>query len=90
VSSLPWLCLLDRSALIAALRQVAGRRFVGVVDVYDAIELVFAEGGPSTGNLIPIYTADRWAGEVAFGGVAEPDAYVAGCDDWAAAEVSPS
>jgi hypothetical protein len=70
-----WMCQLDRPTLVRALRKVAGRRFLGVIEVYDCIELVFDDGEPG-GNLVTVYTEGRPAGHVALGGVADPDEYV--------------
>jgi hypothetical protein len=72
-----WLCLLDQAALVDALRQVTGRRFIGVVNDDYSAELVFEDGPPGSGNLVTVFSFGHWAGRVSFGGVTDPYGYAA-------------
>jgi hypothetical protein len=63
---------LDGDGLLEVLGRVADRRFVGAVDGFGCVELVF-EG--SDENLVSIYTQGLHAGRVALGGVADPEGY---------------
>jgi hypothetical protein len=58
----------DVDGLVRLLREVAGRRFVGPVDGYGCVELVFDDaGGGESGNLLTIFTEGEWRGLVALG-----------------------
>ena len=72
-----WLVQLVRLALVAALREVTGRRFLGVVnDGADGIELIF-DGPPGSVNLLAVFTSGTWAGRISLGGISSPESYVA-------------
>jgi hypothetical protein len=68
-------CQLDAPAFAHALRQVAGRRFLGVVECIGCIELVFDADAPG-GNLVSVFTEGLRAGQAALGGVTDPHEYV--------------
>ena len=70
--------VLDGPGLIALFRQLEGRRFVGVVDGFGVVELVFEDDRPG-GNLVCIYTDDgRNTGQVTLGWVSDPVGYCEG------------
>jgi hypothetical protein len=76
--------VLDTAGMLALFSRLEGRRFLGAVDGFGVVELVF-EDGPG-GNLISIYTdAGCHTGLVVLGGVVEPEAYVAAYQRRAAA-----
>lgn len=59
--------VLDLDGLVALFRQVAGRKFIGPVDGYDCLELVFEDPDDRGGNLVSIYTEGRYRGNVFLG-----------------------
>src|SRR4051812_47598151 len=76
---------LDTLALVRALCRVTGRRFLGVVDGLDCLELVYE--GEHGRNLITVYTEGWRAGRVSFGGLDSPEGYAEQCrmddgDEW--------
>lgn len=74
--------VLDHRGLVNLFGQLCGRRFLGVVDCGDCVELVFDDALPG-GNLVTIFTdSGRDTGLVALGGVAKPEAYIAGWQEW--------
>jgi hypothetical protein len=81
-SVLDELGVLDHGGLIRLFRQLEGRRFLGVVDCRDCVELVFSDEGRGP-NLVSIYTdCGRHTGRVALGGVGDPEKYVADWHRW--------
>ena len=74
--------VLDHAGLVEIFGRLSGRRFVGVIDCGDCVELVFEDAGPG-GNLVTVFTdAGRHTGRVALGGVSEAEAYVAEWREW--------
>jgi hypothetical protein len=71
---------LDTTALLHALDEVEGRRFLGAVVGGMAVELVFE--GEHGRNLVSIYVEGHRAGEAVLGGVAMPESYARSCRRW--------
>ena len=77
--------ILDHRGLVRLFRQIEGRRFLGIIDCRDCVELVFSDEGRGP-NLVTIYTdSGRHTGRVALGGVADAREYVKGWREWEAA-----
>lgn len=73
---------LDHAGLVALFGRLAGRRFIGVVDCGDCVELVFSDEGRGP-NLVTVFTdSGRRTGRVALGGVADAADYVRGWREW--------
>jgi hypothetical protein len=74
--------VLDHEGMFRLLQKLEGRRFLGVLDCRDCLELVFEES-EKDGNLVTLYTeAGRHTGLVAFGFVSDADAYIADWHTW--------
>ena len=72
----------DFEGLRDCFAELEGRRFLGVVDGGDGVELVFEDAGPDACNLVTVHHAGPYVGIVAFGGVCEPEGYVDPTCDW--------
>jgi hypothetical protein len=68
--------VLDTDGLVRLFREVAGCTFLGPVDGFGCVELVFDDHDGKGGNLVTIFTEDRERGRVAFGFVSDPAEYV--------------
>ena len=74
--------VLDTQGMLELFAKVAGRRFVGPVDGYGYVELVFDDPQEQGSNLVSICTEGRNAGLVLLGFVDSPERYVASWREW--------
>jgi hypothetical protein len=68
--------VLDTDGLIRLFTELAGRTFLGPVDGFGCVELVFDDLDEKGGNLVTIFTEGHERGRVAFGFVSSPTEYV--------------
>jgi hypothetical protein len=68
--------VLDTDSLVRLFSELAGRTFLGPVDGFGCVELVFDDRDDKGGNLVTIFTEGRERGRVAFGFVSNPVDYV--------------
>jgi hypothetical protein len=72
--------VLDTDGLIRLFTELAGRTFLGPVDGFGCVELVFDDRDEQGGNLVTIFTESHERGRVAFGFVSDPAEYVRAVD----------
>ena len=73
--------VLDTDGLVRLFRELAGRTFLGPVDGFGCVELVFDDRDGKGGNLVTIFTEGRERGRVAFGFVSSPAEYVGAVEE---------
>jgi hypothetical protein len=73
--------VLDTDGLIRVFRELSGRTFLGPVDGFGCVELVFDDRDDAGRNLVTFFTEGRQRGRVAFGFVSDPVDYVRAAEE---------